>query len=348
MKKIKVIVCGVRFGKFYLEAIMGDSENFELVGILARGSDNARECAKKYGVPLYTDINQLSKKDVDMACVVVRSSVVGGEGTKLALGLLEKGISVIQEQPVHLDDYIQCMKIARNSMCRYQVNGFYAGLPNVRYFINSARKVFAMTTIRHLSVDCTIQVLYSTIDIIGKIVGGLTGVQVIAKSIQVPNEPFVTIELKASDLPISLRVFNCLDPKNPDNLYLLQRISMITDSGTLMLTDTNGLVLWHASMPQITREQTKGLWENQMPVTTILNHQDNVDQEYIYKKIWPSGVRYTLRGFREKILENQFFDNTIQQGLEVCRLWKQIGKEIGKAEVIEYVEKKTIELSELR
>ena len=283
-----------------------------------------------------------------MACVVVRSSVVGGEGTKLALGLLEKGISVIQEQPVHLDDYIQCMKIARNSMCRYQVNGFYAGLPNVRYFINSARKVFAMTTIRHLSVDCTIQVLYSTIDIIGKIVGGLTGVQVIAKSIQVPNEPFVTIELKTSDLPISLRVFNCLDPKNPDNLYLLQRISMITDSGTLMLTDTNGLVLWHASMPQITREQTKGLWENQMPVTTILNHQDNVDQEYIYKKIWPSGVRYTLLEFREKILENQFFDNTIQQGLEVCRLWKQIGKEIGKAEVIEYVEKKTIELSELR
>lgn len=70
-------------------------------GILARGSDNAVACAQGYNVPLYTDINQLPHNGINVACVVVRSTVVGGQGTKLANDLLMRGIHVIQEHPVH-------------------------------------------------------------------------------------------------------------------------------------------------------------------------------------------------------------------------------------------------------
>lgn len=50
---------------------------------------------------MITDLNEVSKKDFDMACVVIRSTAVGGKGTEIAGALLEKGIHVIQEHPVH-------------------------------------------------------------------------------------------------------------------------------------------------------------------------------------------------------------------------------------------------------
>jgi len=52
---------------------------------------------------LYTDLNDLPR-DIDAACVVVKSSVLGGKGTDLAIGLMNKGIHVLLEQPVHHND----------------------------------------------------------------------------------------------------------------------------------------------------------------------------------------------------------------------------------------------------
>lgn len=55
MRKLRVIVCGVGFGRYYIEAILRLPDLFELVGILSRGSKNSIKLAEKYGVPLMTD-----------------------------------------------------------------------------------------------------------------------------------------------------------------------------------------------------------------------------------------------------------------------------------------------------
>lgn len=71
MRKLRVIVCGVGFGRYYIEAILRLPDLFELVGILSRGSKNSIKLAEKYGVPLMTDIEEISKENVDAVCVVV-------------------------------------------------------------------------------------------------------------------------------------------------------------------------------------------------------------------------------------------------------------------------------------
>ena len=91
--KIKVLVCGARFGQFYMEAIKGDMR-YELIGILARGSTLAQECAKRYETVLYTELTKVPKQ-IDIVCVAVKTGILGGAGTDLALYFLSKGISVI-------------------------------------------------------------------------------------------------------------------------------------------------------------------------------------------------------------------------------------------------------------
>ena len=55
--------------------------------------------------------------------------------------LLEKGINVIQEHPIDIDDYIMCIKIAQKNCCMYRLNTFYPQLSNVKQFIFSCRKI---------------------------------------------------------------------------------------------------------------------------------------------------------------------------------------------------------------
>ena len=116
-KKIRVIVNGVGFGQFYLRALEELKEEYELVGILSRGSEWSKKCAYKYEVPLYTDVDEITKDMVDLVCVVVKSTVVGGAGSSIVEKILEKGINVIQEHPVHQEDYIKFIKMAQKNNC---------------------------------------------------------------------------------------------------------------------------------------------------------------------------------------------------------------------------------------
>lgn len=69
----------------YLElnqkAICIGQYEFEVVGLLANGSNRSKLCADFYHVPLYTQIEDIP--EVDIACVVIRSRAVGGSGTDI-------------------------------------------------------------------------------------------------------------------------------------------------------------------------------------------------------------------------------------------------------------------------
>ena len=91
-KPLKVLVCGTNFGRVYLKGLERCGDKFKIAGIFSHGSTQSKQEAEKYGVPLITDLNEVSKKDFDMACVVIRSTAVGGKGTEIAGALLEKGI----------------------------------------------------------------------------------------------------------------------------------------------------------------------------------------------------------------------------------------------------------------
>lgn len=109
--KIRVLLCGVIFGQVYLKGVLNNND-YQLCGILSTGSEYSRKIAAKYHVSLYTKIDEVSSDNFDLALVVIRSGIVGGEGNKVTQQLLNKGISVIQEQPVHSEEAIENYKIA--------------------------------------------------------------------------------------------------------------------------------------------------------------------------------------------------------------------------------------------
>lgn len=173
MRKLRVIVCGVGFGRYYIEAILRLPDLFELVGILSRGSKNSIKLAEKYGVPLMTDIEEISKENVDAVCVVVKSSIVGGNGTDIVMQLLEKGIHVIQEQPIHSEEYKKCLIIAKKNHCKYQLNTFYPYLDSVRKFISIAIRLRKAMPITYIIAESSVQVLFPLLDILNQILGGV-------------------------------------------------------------------------------------------------------------------------------------------------------------------------------
>ena len=82
MKKKQILVCGTGFGKIYLKAI-AESKEYELMGILGKGSDRSRLLSKNLNVPMYTDIKEINQ-NVDAACVVVPNAAGGGNGANIA------------------------------------------------------------------------------------------------------------------------------------------------------------------------------------------------------------------------------------------------------------------------
>ena len=67
VKKLRVIVCGSTFGQYYIRALQTVPDEFEVVGLLANGSNRSKLCADFYHVPLYTQIEDIP--EVDIACV---------------------------------------------------------------------------------------------------------------------------------------------------------------------------------------------------------------------------------------------------------------------------------------
>ena len=85
------MVCGTRFGEHYLAALAHPDSPLRLAGILARGSERSRLLAEKFGVPLWRSVEQIDDA-VTVACVAVRSRMVGGEGSALAEALDRKSV----------------------------------------------------------------------------------------------------------------------------------------------------------------------------------------------------------------------------------------------------------------
>ncbi|MFR8179000.1 MAG: Gfo/Idh/MocA family oxidoreductase [Dorea sp.] len=63
-KPLKVLVCGTNFGRVYLKGLERCGDKFKIAGIFSHGSTQSKQEAEKYGVPLITDLNEVSKKKI--------------------------------------------------------------------------------------------------------------------------------------------------------------------------------------------------------------------------------------------------------------------------------------------
>lgn len=213
MRTVRAVVCGTRFGQVYLEAFRRPDNPARLVGILANGSERSRECARHYEVPLYTEPRQLP--EVDLACVVVRGGLLGGRGTDLAQKLMARGVSVLQEHPVHHDELAACLRQAWQHGVLYRLNSFYPHVAPVRRFLAAGAELLAAHPPRYVDAACGFQLAYSLLDILGRVLGGvrpwaLAGPPEAADAYALTSldVPFRSLDGVLAGVPMTLRVQN--------------------------------------------------------------------------------------------------------------------------------------------
>ena len=75
---LRVLVCGTNFGRFYLRAIADLAPDLMLAGVLSRGGAASRALAREYRVPHHDSLDTLADGEIDIACVVIGSTISGG------------------------------------------------------------------------------------------------------------------------------------------------------------------------------------------------------------------------------------------------------------------------------
>ncbi|WP_053667083.1 bifunctional Gfo/Idh/MocA family oxidoreductase/class I SAM-dependent methyltransferase [Streptomyces sp. MMG1121] len=334
MKRLRTVVCGTTFGQFYLAALAMLPDEFEVVGVLAAGSERSVACAARHGVPLYTDVDHLPA-EVDLACVVVRSGVLGGTGTDLALRLLRRGIHVVQEQPVHHDDLAACLREARKHRVRYRLGDLYVRLPEVRRFVQAARTARERQPVAYVDAACASQVAFPLLHLLGEVLGTLRPWRVTAADAD-PDAPLTVLTGTIGGAPLTLRVHNQVDPDDPDNhLHLLHRVTLGTAGGSLTLTDPHGPVLWSPRLhiPEAVKHRfdfdAPGTGHLTEPSTSVLSSGAPAAYRHLLRQQWPAAIGEDLRAARAAILGEAQAERPDQYHLTVCRMWQDLTKELG-------------------
>lgn len=338
MRKYKVIVCGTSFGQFYIEAIKKCSEKFVLAGILAKGSERSKICASFYEVPLYSSIDELPS-DIDVACVVLRSGVMGGVGTDLSKDLLNNGINVIQEQPVHQRDVIECLKLARQKNLVYTVGNLYMHLPAIKCFLESSKNVFKEQNPLYVDASFATQVSYPMIQILVKLLS--ENRPVVIENVN-RISAFSVITGKMGKTPFIFKVHNEINPNDPDNyLHFLHRMTVGTKGGSLILEDTNGSVLWMSRLNVPTKIDVLRKIEIDCPknlnddsITWLLYSEERKTKD-IFLKDWVEAVILDIKFFVNMIEDKKLFVTNSQEIITVSGLWHEVTKAIGYPELNE-------------
>ncbi|MGL5440730.1 MAG: Gfo/Idh/MocA family oxidoreductase [Filifactoraceae bacterium] len=343
-KRLKTVVCGTDFGEFYLKALEKMDSDFQIVGIVGRGSERTMNFSRKYNVPLYLDVGELPS-DVDLACVIVRSEGTGGEGTELCTTLLNMGIHVIQEQPVYQNHLYKCYKLAREKKLIYLTANLYSNLSNIDSFAMYARKLNELSKLEYISASFSTQLSYISLDLLA--ISGISGDLELDSNVIKGLGPFDILCGKIGTTPILIEFNNQLNSKFPDyNMHLMYSFKFYYEDGILLINDAYGDVIWR-------------------PRTYIKGAKDDVDigKESIYEVLYSLKKTSTLKFFQtywidsiksELIKMKKYIDdgrlniNRVNRELSTSKKWETLQKKAGYAKFIESNKEKLLLLEDIK
>jgi pyochelin biosynthetic protein PchG len=352
-----VVVCGTGFGRVYLRALEAGGPDaprgagdLRLTGVLARGSERSRACAERAGVPLYTDPGQLPA-DTDIAVVAVYAGVNGGPGSELARQLMERGVHVLQEGPLHHDELAESLRVARRAGVVFRVSTHYVRVEPVRRFIAAARRLTARRPVLYADAACGLQVFYHLFDILRLALGGLRPWSFEDAR---PTPVFHTLTGAVRDVPLTLRVQNQLNPSDPDNhAHLLHRITLGTDGGSLTLFDTHGPLLWSprphfpSEERSLTRLEEAAAGHLDHAATTPLGDAAAPSYREVVGRLWPDAALRALTELHEAVREGH---HPLAEGhaqLAVSHAWRDAAVRLGPPELTDATAVRPIGAGEL-
>ena len=343
---IRVLVAGARFGEVYLNAFLEGivaARPLVLAGLLAHGSQRARHLAHAHGVPLYTDVAQLPR-DLDLACVVVRGGAMGGDGTVLAQTLLERGLHVIQEHPLHPGEVQRLQDAATRAGRLYWVNTLYPHTAAGRAWINLARRVrHAVGGVPPCVAQATMsrQLLYSGLDLLTQaadVMPDAVAVTLAADGGERTDAAFRALWLRTPDTDVLLQLQHYLDPADPDmHSVAMHRLCLGWPSGYLSLESTHGPVSWTPALALAGHRQAQGGWFGHgdadpglsLPVSATLHRPPPTWLSAMAHEA-PQGVARLLRLAAAAIDGAEVPDSLHPaRQLALARLWQQVQRAAG-------------------
>lgn len=254
---MKVLVCGTNYGSTYIRALAGGQGVAQLAGIFSTGSARSIAYAQQARVPHFTSLDAVSDSHFDIACVAVS----GAAGIQLAMALLAKGIHVLCEHPIGAEQAAKAQAIAQMHQRVFQINAHFADLPAPQSFYRSLAVAAQMGPALHFDLAANLRTLYSGLDLIGRALGSLDGLEAIAS----PAAPglFASLRLAGPKAQVSLLCQNFASAADDGSATLLNhRCSATFAHGNLLLAESNGPVLWFPSPVSMPPQH----WRNYLPV----------------------------------------------------------------------------------
>jgi thiazolinyl imide reductase len=336
MDTLRVVVCGTTFGRIYAAGIRAIPNKYELVAMMSRGSERSRQVAAELGVPLCTRIDELP--DSDLACVVVRSGIVGGAGSQIAQQLLAAGRHVLMEHPIHRGDAVACYREAARVRKSFWLNTFYRQSPTIKQYLRMVDVLRERYGILHLDAACSVHFLYSMLDVIGRITAGFTPWRLDDRAEDVGV--FTTVTGSVRNTSVCLRVVNRMNPETPDDfVHLSHRITVYTPGGNLVLTETDGLIIWHPNTVS-PRDET-GLLEveadddlSSSRLHETLAVEPEVTRRIQYERIWPAAITECLEVIYDKFDNLGYRAREAEYLLTLCSMWARVGQLIGPSKTL--------------
>ncbi|WP_011218389.1 thiazolinyl imide reductase [Photobacterium profundum] len=332
-KSKKIVIVGAKFGELYLNAFIEPHPDLELAGIVSTGSERSKQLAEAFGVPLFMNISELPQ-DIDIACVVIRASVIGGNGNLIVEDLLQRQIHVIQEHPVSINELNRHKTLAQKHGVQYRVNSFYGTTTAGRTLVLSTQSLRSQTlkNATYGNLTTSRQLLYSSLDLLLQSLGENVD---LTPSLLGHQAHFDIVNLNSEQGDFLLQLQNYLDPQDPDMHSLaMHRIMLGWGNGYFSLTDSYGPVTWtpvlyanhHQSNDQSLyqlSELPEGKYLNQRTTQTLYKNDSLVKDTF--EDLGPEGVLYTLEQISRAIDGKQIDQAmTLEHQLKVAHLWEQI------------------------
>lgn len=333
MDKKRVIVCGTTFGQIYLDAIKSNPD-LELVGIMAQDSERSKLTAQKYNVQLLQSIEELPE-DIDIAFVVIRSSCLGGRGTDIARSLLEKGINVLQEHPVHYKDIEELAKAANRQKKVYQVGNLYRHMEQVKNFIACAKELNEKNDLLYMKAAFSSQVSYPAMDILLDALPAGVGLTMENK---MECGGFKILTGKMKGVPFTFEIHHEVNPKDPNNnMNFMHEIEFLYAAGRLLLSNTFGPLLWYPKMNTdiahaIDRNYPPHMLENSGICLGSFGCESFKD---VLEQLWPVAVGQDVKLMEQTVESRAAMGRALQKEMAVAKAWNEITAEIGYAQIVD-------------
>jgi thiazolinyl imide reductase len=260
----RVLVCGSNYGRFYLSALKRAAGSYQLVGILARGSERSQRVAESYGVPLYQAADELPE-GIDIACAAMSS-----DANAVVLQLLDRGIHVLWEHPQR-PAAVQ-VALDRALQSRFHINGHFSELTAPQAFIRRCSQLCMAEPLRFLDVMMSDRTLYAGLDIVARATGHH---QLELDRLTVTGQPNCMVEVRAAvaDVPVRLLVQAAGSDdqvlEDGSSEYLLDcRAVAVFGSGVLTLLSLAGPVVWNRNGGLIQKPDEK-MWSSLLEARTV-------------------------------------------------------------------------------